>query len=201
MCRTPVARVMTATITGVTYLQGSQARLWLHHAWFKRLHHAWLWLHYATLWLHHSWRPSSPLHAQFWSMCHSHSIKEAPVVHQPAPGHHFISISPYMPNLGSLSNSHGLMAQGSQASQCLFLSNSCPIWGLFVIPMAWKRHLWSTDLAPVNFNGSKKILSRGHMLSTIPPSFNLIRPAISESISNKAREFSPLPKARFARLG
>ena len=40
-----------------------------------------------------------------------------------------------------------------------------------------------------------------HMLSTIPPSFNLIRPAISESISNKAREFSPLPKARFARLG
>ena len=61
-----------------------------------------------------------------------------------------------MPNLGSLSNSHGLMAQGSQASECLFLSNSCPIWGLFVIPMAWKRHLWSTDLAPVNFNGSKK---------------------------------------------
>ena len=149
MCRTPVARVMTATITGVTYLQGSQARLWLHHAWFKRLHHAWLWLHYATLWLHHSWRPSSPLHAQFWSMCHSHSIKEAPVVHQPAPGHHFISISPYMANLGSLSKSHGLMAQGSQASECLFLSNSCPIWGLFVIPMVWKRHLWSTNPALV----------------------------------------------------
>ena len=48
--------------------------------------------------------------------------------------------------------------QGSQASKCLSctLFPSCPIWGLFVIPMAWKRHLWSTDLAPVNFKISKK---------------------------------------------
>ena len=34
----------------------------------------------------------------------------------------------------------------------------CPILGLFVIPMTQKRHLWPTDLTPVNFNGSKKFL-------------------------------------------
>ena len=24
---------------------------------------------------------------------------------------------------------------------------TCPIWVLYLIPMAWKRHLWSTNLA------------------------------------------------------
>ena len=39
------------------------------------------------------------------------------------------------------------------------------------------------------------------MPSTILPSFSLIGPAISESISDKQPQFSVLPKARFARLG
>ena len=39
------------------------------------------------------------------------------------------------------------------------------------------------------------------MSSTIPPSFSLIGPVISESISFGQLEFSSLPKARFARLG
>ena len=39
------------------------------------------------------------------------------------------------------------------------------------------------------------------MSSTIPPSFSLIGPAISKSISDTQQEFSSLPKARFARLG
>ena len=37
------------------------------------------------------------------------------------------------------------------------------------------------------------------MPSTIPPSFSLIGPAISESISDGRLEFSPLPKARSLR--
>ena len=28
---------------------------------------------------------------------------------------------------------------------------TCPIWVLYLIPMAWKRHLWSTDMALVTF--------------------------------------------------
>ena len=28
---------------------------------------------------------------------------------------------------------------------------TCPVWVLYLIPMAWKRHLWSSDLALVTF--------------------------------------------------
>ena len=31
------------------------------------------------------------------------------------------------------------------------LDPTCPIWVLYLIPMAWKRHMWSTDLALVTF--------------------------------------------------
>ena len=57
----------------------------------------------------------SPYMPNLGSLSHSHGLDEAPVVHQPDPGHlpeliifDFMSYSPYMPNLGSLSHSHGL---------------------------------------------------------------------------------------------
>ena len=63
--------------------------------------------------------PYSPYLPNLGSLSHPHGLEEAPVVHQPDPGHLrrlddlIISIScpidsPYMPNLGSLSHSHGL---------------------------------------------------------------------------------------------
>ena len=62
--------------------------------------------------------PFSPYLPNLGSLSHPHGLEEAPVVHQPGPGHlpkladltsfDFMFYSPFMPNLGSLSHSHGL---------------------------------------------------------------------------------------------
>ena len=46
---------------------------------------------------------------------------------------------------------HTPKARRRQRAFSCTLVPSYPIWGLFVVSMAWKRHLWSTDLALLTF--------------------------------------------------
>ena len=58
---------------------------------------------------------NSPYRPNLGSLSHPHGLEEAPVVHQPGPGHlgdviigSVMTNTPFMPNLGSLSHPHVL---------------------------------------------------------------------------------------------
>ena len=103
-----------------------------------------------------------PLHAQFGPVCHSLGLEEVPVVNQPAPGHHTDVGWPHHLLFHVLKTLHvqfGLFIwfpwprrgtcgpptwpwppcrcwpTSSLAFSCPLVP-SCPIWGLYVIPMA-----------------------------------------------------------------
>ena len=50
--------------------------------------------------------------------------------------------------------------------------HTCPIWALYLIPMAQKRHLWSTVLALATLDMLAELII-GHFLSTSPIMPNL----------------------------
>ena len=78
---------------------------------------------------------------------------------------------------------------------------TCPSWGLFLIPTAWKRHLWPTDLTLVNIDQSKICPHKSddllHALyCPAKYSCSQIGPAIYESMSFERQDSCPLPKPR-----
>ena len=127
----------------------------------------------------------SPCMCNLGSLSCFHGLEEAPVVHQPVPGHLVDGGQPDHWPFHALLSLHAKFG--------VSLSSSGPGRGTCGPPTCPRST--STDQK----NSFARTFS--HMPSTIPPSFSPIRPTISESIRVKPREFSSLPKARFARLG